>query len=106
MTDPGRIDFGTVGLPGGTEIVFTQTGETHCVGSGIGVPGNGGSLIRVTGDNSEYTTILGMTRRLLGGEFSGDPWALWEYGGETLRDRYKRRQRQDRGDILAWARTK
>jgi len=92
MTDKNRIDFGTVGLGMGEEIVFTPTGFTCMVGSGIGIPGNGGSLVKVLEKRGERWSIRAMTRQLLGDELASDldPWALWEHQGETLRSRYER----------------
>lgn len=92
MTDKNRIDFETLRLPIGEEIVFRPTGDVRRVGSGCGVPGNGGSLIRALDITEGAWSIRYMTRVMLGDDYRPDidPWSLWEYNGETLMDRFNR----------------
>lgn len=86
--------FRTLRLPIGEEIVFRPTGDVRRVGSGCGVPGNGGTLIRVPDIANESWGIRYMTRVMLGDDYRPDidPWSLWEYNGETLRERFERIQ--------------
>ena len=86
-----RIHFGTLGMPIGTAITFIPTGQSHKVASGNGRPENGGILLLVPGEG--LWSIRYLTRRLMAEKFEedSDEWAFWEFEGESLRSRFRRR---------------
>lgn len=87
-----KIDFGDVGVKIGDEIVLTQRPDVEIVvGSGAGVPGNGGTLVYYKDRRTEgLFSITLMTKKLLGDEFppDADIFSLWTYNGRTLRELY------------------
>ncbi|MBS3810108.1 MAG: hypothetical protein KGY38_08145 [Desulfobacterales bacterium] len=84
------IDFGDIGLKIGDEIVFKENKQVLVVGSGRGIPGNGGSLVHYPCCPGNLFTLRLMTKSLLGQKYAQeiDIWQLWEYQDKTLRDRY------------------
>mgnify|MGYP001337758442 CR=1 FL=1 len=88
-----KTDFGTIGIKIGDIITFEPLKKEFKVGSGDGVPGNGGTMIywREEG-NHELASLRYATRYLMKEAFQEDAdiFALWTYNGQTLRDIHKR----------------
>ena len=80
------IDFGTIGLKIGDTIIFEPSKSEYKVGSGTGVPGNGGTLIQW--ETGILRSIKSATGALMGKEFNEDSdlFSLWTFKGRTLRE--------------------
>ena len=86
-----KIDFGTIGVKIGDIIVFKNTKNKYKVGSGAGVPGNGGTLIQWGTEG--LRSIKSATRQLMGTEYKeeADLFSMWTFNGRTLRDLHEKR---------------
>ena len=88
-----KIDFGTIGIKIGDIITFEPLKKEFKVGSGAGVPGNGGTMIywREEG-NHELASLRYATRFLMKDAFreDADIFKLWTYNGQTLREIHER----------------
>jgi hypothetical protein len=93
-----NIDFGTIGVKIGDTIVFEGNKNKYKVGSGAGVPGNGGTLIQwATG---ELRSIKSATRILMGDDFSeeSDLFSMWTFKGRTLRELHDQNRERNKTD--------
>lgn len=83
-----KIDFGTVGIKIYDRVTFIETGDVFIVGSGRGVPGNGGTLLGYENNPAKgLFSIRCITKLLQGQRFNNniDLFELWTYEGRTLR---------------------
>ena len=88
-----KIDFGTIGLKIGDEIVFRKDKLKFIVASGDGTPENGGTIVAYPDDNFDQLYSLSyITKKILGNEFDEgkDIFELWEHEGKTLRSIYNK----------------
>lgn len=88
-----KIDFGSIGIKIGDIITYEPLKKEFKVGSGAGVPGNGGTLIYWPEEgNHELASLRYATRYLMKNEFheDADIFILWTYNGETLRNIHNR----------------
>lgn len=87
-----KIDFGTIGVKIGDTITFEPCKKEYLVGSGTGVPGNGGTLIQW--ENGELRSIRNATRILMGNDFNeeSDLFTMWTFKGHTLRELHELNQ--------------
>lgn len=85
-----KIDFGTIGVKIDDVIVFEPAKKNYKVGSGAGVPGNGGTFIQWK--PGELWTIKCATRTLMGTGFKeeSDLFSMWTFNGRTLRDLHEK----------------
>jgi len=88
-----KIDFGTIGVKIGDILVFEHTKRKYIVGSGDGVPGNGGSLIRW--ETEGLRSIKSATRHIMGSMYSeeADLFIMWTFNGRTLRDLHEKSEK-------------
>lgn len=87
-----KIDFGTIGIKIGDIIVHEHTENEYKVGSGAGVPGNGGTLIQWK--IGELRSIRSATKILMGNDFNeeSDLFNMWTFKGRTLREIHEQNQ--------------
>lgn len=88
-----EIDFGTIGIKIDDTIIFEPAKVEYKVGSGAGVPGNGGTLIQW--ESGVLRSIKSATRVLMGTDFNeeSDLFSLWTFEDHTLRELHEKNQR-------------